>query len=230
MNKFLHAIVFVAVFCLSAPSHAQTYAFAGQSTPASLILTFDDGSSATVEIAAQGWWSPTETNFNGNTNIVAGSLFGVQWNNFFVFDLTGQTGTVVAASLDLNTGIVAGTPSLSLWDVTTSLTALQDLNAVPNAAIYTDLGSGIAYSDTIAITTAQADIGIALNNDAVAAIGNALGGRFAIGGSTSTDIPEPSPILLLLPSIATLAYLRRQISKRSALSYASFSTALLSRT
>jgi hypothetical protein len=218
MNKVLHAVVIAIVLCLATPSKAQTYAFGGPSDPASLILTFGDGSSATVDAAAQGWWSPTETNFNGNTNIVTGSLFGVQWNDFFVFDLTGRTGTVVAASIGLNTGVVAGTPSVALWDVSTSLATLQHLDTAPSAGIYADLGSGTAYSDTFALTAGHADIAIALNSDAIAAIESALGGRFAIGGSANTDIPEPSSILLLLPMVAAMGYLRRQASKRSALS------------
>ena len=61
------------------------------------------------------------------------------------------------------------------------------------------------------------DIEIALDNAAIAAIEIALGGRFAIGGSANIDIPEPSSALLVVP-VAMAGYLRRQASKRSALS------------
>ena len=218
MNAILHTLVIALALCFSTPSKAQTFAFGGSAVPASLILSFADGSTATIEAATQGWWSATETNFNGNTNIVTGRMFDIQWNDFFVFDLTGRAGTVLSASIGLNTGIVAGSPAFSLWDVSTSATALTNLDTAPSAEIYTDLGSGVAYTDgPIAITVGHTDIEIALDNAAIAAIEIALGGRFAIGGSANIDIPEPSSALLVVP-VAMAGYLRRQASKRSALS------------
>ncbi|MEI7714154.1 MAG: hypothetical protein WCI94_22150 [Rhodospirillales bacterium] len=218
MNAILHTLVISLALCLCTPSKAQTFAFGGSAVPASLTLSFGDGSSATIEAATQGWWSATQANFNGNTNIVTGHMFDIQWNDFFVFDLTGRAGTVLSAGIGLNTGIVAGSPAFSLWDVSTSLTALLNLDTAPSAEIYTDLGSGVAYTDSrIAITTGHTDIEIALDSAAIAAIEAALGGRFAIGGSANIDIPEPSSALLLV-SVTVAGYLRRQASKRSALS------------
>ncbi len=218
MNRILYTLVFAIGFAVALPAQAQTYAFAGPSTPASLVLTFDDGTATAITAETQGWWSPTETNFNGNTNIVAGTLFGVQWNDFFLFDLAGHTGTLLTARLTLNTGIVAGTPRFGLWDVSTALADLQNLDAAPSAAIYADLGSGIAYSAPTPILGGHTDIDLALDGAAIAAIQGALGGRFAIGGSVATDVPEPATILVLLPAVAAAGYLRRQTSNRSALS------------
>lgn len=221
MKNVLHAIIIIVFSCLASQTHAQTFAFGGSTGSAVLTLTFDDGTSDAIAATSQGWWSPTETNFRGNTNVITGSMFGMRWNDFFVFDLTGLAGTVTAASLGLNTYFVAGMPDFALWDATTPLSALENIDTGPNGAIYADLGSGTLYSAAMALTRSNTDIAIALNSDGIAAIHNALGGRFAIGGSANTDIPEPSALLLLFPGLAALRAIRhrlRQASKRSALS------------
>jgi len=230
----LYPYVIALLIFLSQPLHAQgqTYALAGSTDLGAIALSFANGQSEVITVTDQGWWSPTEQNFLGNTNVIVGSCFGVQWNDFFVFDLTGRSGTVVAASLDLNTGLVSGMPSLTLWDVSTPLATLENLNAAPNAAIYADLESGTRYSGTQTISTGGTSIAIPLNSTGIAAVNQALGGTLAIGGSAE-PIPEPAPIgaiATVLSILAALRYRARQATKRSALSYASRSTARASLT
>ena len=245
MHKLLHAIVLVISIAVSCQTHAQTFAFGGSSGTAAMTLYFSDGTSEIVGAAHQGWWSPTEANFQGNTNFITGSCFGIQWNDFFVFDLKAHSGMVVSASLDLNTWSVAGSPIVSLWDVSTPLATLENLNAKPNAAIYADLGSGTRFGGGYRLTKSHTDVVIPLGSAGIAAVGRAMGGSFAIGGSANLPVPEPSAAWLLAIALAGLGAIRfrgrfrgrypgrypgRQAAKRSALSYASFSTAWLSRT
>ncbi len=221
MDKLLHTVAIIFFLSFTAQAHAQTYAFGGSTESAILTLTFDNGTSDAVEATSQGWWSTTAANFRGNNNVITGSMFGTQWNDFFVFDLTGLTGTVTAASIGLNTKYVAGTPSVALWDVTTPLSALENIDNGPDRAIYADLGSGTLYGDAIPVTTGNTHISLALNSAGIVAVGNALGGSFAIGGSANTDIPEPSGLFPLLPALTGVwaaRYRFRQASKRSALS------------
>lgn len=220
MIKAFHTIVFLVALCAAVQAQAQSFAFGGSTGPVSMTLSFSNGASEIVTAVDQGWWSPTQNNFAGNTNIITGNCFGVYWNDFFVFDFSGQSGTVVAASLDLNTFSVAGAPTFSLWDVSTPIATLENLDAVPNATIYADLGSGTRFSDPLAITTGHADIGVPLNNAGVAAINNALGGSFAIGGSTNVPTPEPRgfwPLTIAIMSLGAVRYRARQAAKRSAL-------------
>jgi hypothetical protein len=237
MHKLLHAIVFVISLAVSYQTHAQTFAFCGSSGTAAMTLYFSDETSEIVGAAHQGWWSATQANFQGNTNVITGSCFGIQWNDFFVFDLKSHSGTIVSASLDMNTWSVAGSPIVSLWDVSTPLATLENLNAAPNAAIYADLGSGTRFSGGYTLIGSNTDVVIPLDTAGIAAVSRAMGGSFASGGSANLPIPEPSAVWLLAIALAGLGVIRfrgrywgRQTAKRSALSYASFSTAWLSRT
>jgi hypothetical protein len=220
MFKCVHAIVFLIFLSLPCSAGAQTFAFSGSTEFGALTLSFADGQSTVVTATDQGWWSPTEQNFVGNRNTIIGSCFGVRWNDFFVFDLTGLSGTVVAASLDLQTSAVSGLPSMTLWDVSTALTALEALNAAPNAGIFADLGSGTQYSAAYAISASDASIAIPLNSAGVAAVNDGLGSTLAIGGSAD-PIPEPAPagvMAVVLAALAALRYRPRQATKRSAFS------------
>ena len=221
MHKLLLAIVCAVSIVVTSQAHAQFFAFGGSSGSTSMTLYFSDGTAEIVGESDQGWWSPTEANFQGNTNVITGSYFGIKWNDFFVFDLKPHSGKVVSASLNLNTWSIMGAPMLSLWDVSTPLATLENLNAAPNAAIYADLGSGTRYSAGYMVTKSNMAVAIPLNSAGVAAVGRAMGGSLAIGGSANLPVPEPSAGWLLAIALAGLAasrYRGRQASKRSALS------------
>lgn len=223
MFKLTHAVVLAIVLLASAQAHAQSFAFVfgGSGAPGIMTLYFADGTSDRVDTIDQGWWSPTEPNFDGNKNIITGSCFGIQWNDFLVFDLQPYANTVAAASLDLDTRYVAGTPMIDLWDVSTPLASLENLNSGPSAAIYGDLGSGTLFGGGFRITTGNTGIAIPLNGTGIAAVNRALGHKIAIGGSANRPIPEPAAPWLLAIAIAGLGAVRyrtRQAAKRSALS------------
>ena len=221
MRSLLHAVVLAISLTIALQAHAQSFAFGGSSGTAAMTLYFSDGTSELVTAADQGWWSPTAYNFEGNPNIITGHYYDILWNDFFIFNLTKHAADVEAATLDIDTWSVSGAPMVSLWDVSTPLAALENLNAPPSAAIYADLGSGTRYGDEYRVTKSHTDIEIPLNDAGIAAIRQAAGNPFAIGGSANTPIPEPSAVWLLGAALAGLGALRyrgRQTAKRSALS------------
>jgi hypothetical protein len=221
MLKLTHAVVLTIFLLASAQTQAQTFAFGGSGAPGIMTLYFADGTSDRVDAIDQGWWSPTEPNFDGNKNTITGSCFGIQWNDFFVFDLQRDAGAVVSANLDLDTRYVAGSPMVDLWDVSTPLATLENLDSGPNAAIYGDLGSGMRFGGGFMVATSNTSIAIPLNGAGIAAVNRALGHTIAIGGSANQPIPEPAAAGLLAIAIAGLVAVRyraRQAAKRSALS------------
>lgn len=210
MRKLLYAIALSILLTSTSQAQIPTFAFGGSSGAAILTVNFENGTTAAYADQDQGWWSPTVANFRGNTNVISGSMFGVQWNDFFVFDLTGQTGHVVSASLILNAYSVAGTPQFALWDVATPISTLENVDSGPSAAIYTDLGSGTMLSALVPLSTADSgnDVAIAFNAAGIAAIDTALGGQWAIGGSANNDIPEPAGLTIIPLALAGLAVVR----------------------
>jgi VCBS repeat-containing protein len=121
--------------------------------------------------------------------------WGAYWNseehrNFFVFDLTGVSDPVRAATLRVYnppSGFESPDPSETwvLYDVTTDISAL--LSGAGGIPAYDDLGSGASYGD-VDVTVADNDtvVEVDLNPAGIAAINAALGGDFAIGGALST--------------------------------------------
>jgi len=132
---------------------------------------------------------------------VSGALLGhFEFNNFFVFDLTGRTTPVTAASLKLYIpldalsgpgaiGYQSPFPSdvYALFDVSTPLSTLQ--GSVNSTSAFADLGSGISYgSRTVTGPDIATQITIDLNAAGLAAVNANLGGFFVVGGAvTSLD-------------------------------------------
>ena len=93
---------------------------------AALILTPYAANAQTVTVDAidSGWYNPALGHSSGNKNYAAGP--DDTYRNFFVFDLTGISGTIVGATLRLETdpNWINGTPNYEMYDVTTDIATL----------------------------------------------------------------------------------------------------------
>lgn len=164
----------------------------------------------------RGWYESdgtTETSFliNGSPNNsyiagracyfddITGALLGhYEFRNFFVFDLTGRTTPVTAASLKLYIpldpasgsgaiGYQSPFPSdvYTVYDVSTPLSTLQ--GSVNSVAAYNDLGSGNIFGTRVVTPPDIATkITIELNAAGLAALNANLGGYFVVGGALTT--------------------------------------------
>jgi hypothetical protein len=130
---------------------------------------------------------------NGNhsavsLNYVAQMNASANYRNFFIFDLSSVTETILSATLKLENPQLTDntvTSTYTLYDVSTSVTILTS-NQTGATAIYADLGTGTTYgSVALASSIAAGLVEIPLNPDAIAAM-NATSGMFALGGAIST--------------------------------------------
>jgi hypothetical protein len=171
-NLFRIALLAVAVIALSAPP-----AFA-----------------VTVASNLQGWVNSAGTGIAGGngSNTFTGNEGGNRFNSWANFDLTGVTGPIGTAVLEIYSEIYpAGGPSYltGVYDVSTSLASLTSTSS--GVAGYTDLGSGHQYgSATLAHAATQF---VTLSAQAVADINAALGGTFRVGFTNITlNAVDPS--------------------------------------
>lgn len=129
----------------------------------------------------------------GNQNYFAGEFpsqvpgQSYEFRNYFVFDLSGLSGTAVSATLSIpNIGSNVGAPfGYTLYDVTTATGVLAVANPGAGLPIFNDLGSGTTYGTVNVPTDTTNPVVLNLNGAALAAISSA-GGLFAIGGDVAS--------------------------------------------
>lgn len=131
-----------------------------------------------------------------DNDFTAGLFGGLQYRNFFVFDLSAVSGTVNSATLRLYNGTIASPTNIetyTLFEVSTSPTVFSPINSRPfSTTIYNDLGSGLIYgSQNIDNTMNNSFVDIVLSTQAINAIQAALGSQLAIGGAV-TSISGPA--------------------------------------
>ena len=209
------------------------YAFACVLSDADLNLTLSDG--AIVEIAAdlQGNVSPRGAASYGapSTNYLAGVYNGAKYNNFFEFTMPTEPAgvTVTAATLTLYSGVITANLNYTLFGPTTLISSFAPRS--PNPTLYSELGTGTAYtttpyqltSNTGNVAAQASEIIIALNDAAVEALNNtAAGAKFQITGHVAPAVPEPSTWIMILAGFAGLgvAGWRREARRRAAASAA----------
>jgi hypothetical protein len=137
-----------------------------------------------------GWWSDTQINSNTNENYGTGqSTFRVR--NFFTFDLSSLSGTVVSATLELTRYRYISpdpTETIEFFDVSTPAATLNT-NDGTSTTIYSDLGSGTSYGSFVVpryTDSSTETLSFSLNAAAAAAISASNPGYFSIGGSLTT--------------------------------------------
>jgi hypothetical protein len=220
------------------------YSNANGGTPVDLILTDGLGNQYTYTTSFDeiitgytnsGWWSPTQSNGDSNSNYIA-QQSDVSENDYFTFNMgqnvvsSGATSPeIVSATLSIPTNLGFCTPepdcetdglpvTYSVGAVSVDADTLADKGAGSNATIYADLGVGnygSVYVGTIADYTDP--LNITLDAAAVSDLNAVLNSSdyFSIGGTlTPAAVPEPIS-LLLLGTIAPVLLLKIRRKGRS---------------
>lgn len=144
---------------------------------------------ASIEVSFTdcGWYSDAGVHQPANLTYIVRTNGTGNHRNFFVFDLSGVTQTIVSAVLKLEnpqslTNSINST--YTLYDVSTSVATLVTGQSSATA-IYADLGSGVSYgSATINSSVSPGFVEISLNAAAISAM-NSASGLFALGGALS---------------------------------------------
>ena len=185
---FLLTSVSAIIALLTGPASAQTDAWSKPFAP-----TAPEATAATLLSGDTGWYRDDGYHDPTNLNYAAGQeVIGepVVYHDFFTFDLSGISQTVLTATLrayNPATGYLS--PDLSetwaLYDVTTPITNVLD--GTGGVGAYNDLGSGVSYGSvnvTQAMTATYA--GVVLNTNGVTAINAGRGVSLTIGGALTT--------------------------------------------
>ena len=163
------------------------------STPAPSLPVFPQPSAA-VSVAAwdQGWYDQTGFHSPSITNYVTGNCCGSgEYRSFYVFDLSGLSGTAVGAILWIYnpaSGYLSpdATENLDIWYVSTNYGDL--VGGVGGLSAFNDIGSGTPYGGTTVSSMYNGYwVPVILNSNAISDINSAIGsGDLAFGGALST--------------------------------------------
>lgn len=155
---------------------------------AGLVLT-SSAQATILDATDSGWYHPSRGHESNNTNYAAGPYD--TYRNWFIFDLSGHSGTVNSATLrlEVDPGWINGAPQYEIYDVTTNLSTLTMSHAAGTETdtIHADLGSGIFYGGGT-VTNAVNFIEFNLNANALSSINANPGGLWALGGRNGSTL------------------------------------------
>jgi hypothetical protein len=159
------------------------------------FLTLDAGT-ITLDASDLGWYDNAGAHISTNKNYIAGDDgLGAEYRDYFVFDLSGLSGSIISAQLSLYNpcatclahavnGYDSVNPSetYQVTNVTTPVAALEANSAGGTTAIFADLGTNTVYgSQVVSVSDDGQQVVITLDASAIAAL-NAATGLFAFGG------------------------------------------------
>lgn len=201
----------------SAMADLYVYGFSNFDSANGLNITTSSGVFF-VPTSDSGWWDGNFSHYEFNDNYLVGHATDVasqgEFNNYFTFDLSGISGTITTASLNLYTYQVAGSSiDYQLFDITSPLSDVRATGT--NTSIYNDLMTGISYGSFIYNSSDSNQFNsILLNSDGILALNSAIGGEFGIGGaimggieSPPLPIPEPQTYAMWLAGLGLLGFL-----------------------
>ena len=196
---------------------------------------------ADVMLAATstGWYDISGLHIAGNLNYIVGINESLdQFRDFFIFDLTGVTGTITGATISIVNplSVSPNGKTYTLHEVSTPVATL-DSDQFGRTDIFADLGTGTVYGSTPG--TSASLVVFSLNAAGLAALTAGEGGLFAIGGdlsplspgsisymygnsevgvsldlTTTAPVPETSSIALLFTVVvAVVLSFRRRIAQ-----------------
>jgi hypothetical protein len=147
----------------------------------------------TLNAVDYGWYNQLGEYLGSNQSYFAGydAHYHVM-RNWFVFDLASVSGTIVSASLRLQTYYVnfyqKGTDTYTLFDVTTPIASLT-AGGTGLVDTFNDLGSGTTYGNRTYTFTDEFQVrDVALLAAGVNALQAAVGGQFALGGALTPPL------------------------------------------
>ncbi len=173
-----------------------------------VCATAQNAAAITIDATDRGWYGDNGVHNTSVLNYLAGDCDGGtcvagtntgidDFRNFFVFDLSGVTGPITAATLILHNtdgttqfpnfvGFFSdvGSETYLVNEVSTSIASL--IAGTGGVAAFTDLGIGATFGTFTATSAANGTfVEINLNSAAIAAM-NLASGLFAFGGSITT--------------------------------------------
>lgn len=169
----------------------------------SFALSLGAQAETTLYAVGAGWFSNTGEHIEFNDNYaVGGGLDGYTRNNFFLFDLSGVSGSITSAMLRVYNPAAPASPGFpygytssdptenyAVFDVSTPFVELEagyEIGSLVGQGIFSDLGSGQNFGMTaVSLADNGKFVEITLNASGLAAL-NATDGVFVVGGALTT--------------------------------------------
>lgn len=222
-SKLNYAFAIVG-FSISISAHAELYIFGISYDMGTNFMNITTSSGKYhVPATDSGWWSNVAGHEETSMNYyVSKCCEGEIFNNFFTFNLSGISGTITSASLDLyNYDIKGSSLEYRLFDITSPLHAVHS-DGESNNPIYLDLMTGITYGSHIYNELDSYNYSsILFNADGIQALNNAIGEEFGVGGTLiggiETPVPEPETYAMLLVGLGLISIIARRRKQQNLL-------------
>lgn len=154
-------------------------------------------STFTFDAVDSGWYNSNGGNAKGtispsDTNYFAGQLTatGLNYNNFFVFNIGGIVGNILSATLTLDDSgagaLVGGPLTYNIGSVSDAASVVSSSTA--SVTIYNDLAGGVLFGSQAGLNAAG-NVVITLDAAALTALASA-GTGFVLGGDVSSPAPD----------------------------------------